>query len=322
LSLSCIAVEIVGCKQILSSHHTSSQQHNVSSSSISPFPLPLSFFNPSSFLSCPLPLVGVETSTMDASPLAQLNNRQQPSFAISPDEISPLWEASQQRQPIRPNPLQRGPFARSYSSSLGSFSSGSSNSIYSNTTSASSSGTGYFDIKSRSKCDLLSPMASLTADMSANFSLDPRSSSPIQCLTAVRAQDFLPRVAPFFPLCHLDHSSGVGDKPFDQQLLMNNIPPPALIPTRLLILRFLINCLQGNPSPHFQRRLFKTSLIEQIVQCAPLSIVSKPNPSARFQVKRHILGSHRHPPIWAHPYSKSQVCINFRFVRQIGTYLI
>jgi hypothetical protein len=174
--LSCIAVEIVGCKQILSSHRPSPQQHHDSSSSIPPFPLsPL----PSLilvFLLFPLSPVGAETSiesTMDASPLAQLN-RQQPSFVRSPDDISPLWEASQQRQPVRPNPLQRGPFARSYSSSFGSLSSRSSNSIYSNTTSASSSGTGYFDIKSRSKCDLLSPMASLTADMSANFSLDPR----------------------------------------------------------------------------------------------------------------------------------------------------
>ena len=36
----------------------------------------------------------------------------------------------------------------------------------------SSSGTRYFDLKNKS--DLLSPMASLTADMSANLSLDPR----------------------------------------------------------------------------------------------------------------------------------------------------
>ena len=111
---------------------------------------------------------------MDASPLAQLNNRQQAPYVMSPDDVSPLWEASQQRQPVRPNPLQRGPFARTYNSSYGSFSSGSSNSSYTNATSASSSGTGYFDMRSRSKCDLLSPMASLTADMSANFSLDPR----------------------------------------------------------------------------------------------------------------------------------------------------
>ena len=255
---------------------------------------------------------------MDASPLAQLNNRQQPSFVMSPDDISPLWEASQQRQPIRPNPLQRGPFSRSYSSSFGSVSSGSSNSIYSNTTSASSSGTGYFDIKTRSKCDLLSPMASLTADMSANFSLDPRYSPSLQCLTVVRVQGFLPRVALFCLLCHLDHNLGVRDKPFDRRLLMGNIPPPALILIRLLILRSLTNYLQRNPSPHFQPRPFKTSLIEQIFQCVPLSIVSKPNPSPRFQVNQHIAGSHSHPLIWAHPYSKSPASINFRFVRELG----
>jgi len=164
---------------------------------------------------------------MDASPLAQLNGRQQAPFVMSPDEISPLWEASQQRQPIRPNPLQRGPFARSYSSSVSSFSSGSSNSMYSNTTSGSSSGTGYFDLTSRSKCDLLSPMASLTADMSANFSLDPRYSPSFQSLTAVRVQGSLLHVALSFLLCHLDHSLQVGDKRFDQRLLMNNIPLPA-----------------------------------------------------------------------------------------------
>ena len=258
-------MEIVGCKQILSSHRPSSQQHHGSSSSIPPFPLsPLLSLIPV-FLYFPLSLVGAETSiesTMDVSPLAQLNNRQQPSFVKSPDDISPLWEASQQRQPIRPNPLQRGPFARSYSSSFGSFSSGSSNSIYSNTTSASSSGTGYFDLKSRSKCDLLSPMASLTADMSANFSLDARYSPSLQCLTVVRVQGFLPRVALFCLLCHLDHSLGVGDKPFDRRLLMNNIPPPALILIRLLILRSLTNYPQRNPSPRFQPRPFKTSLIE------------------------------------------------------------
>ena len=110
---------------------------------------------------------------MDASPLAQLNNRQQP-FVISPiDDVSPLWQPSQQRQTMRPNPLQRGAFARSNNSSFGSFSSASSSSSYTNATSASNSGTGYFDLQARSRCDLLSPMASLTADMSANFSLDP-----------------------------------------------------------------------------------------------------------------------------------------------------
>jgi hypothetical protein len=110
---------------------------------------------------------------MDVSPLAQLNNRQQP-FVISPTEdVSPLWDDFQQRQHIRPNPLQRGPFARSFNSSFGSFSSSSASSNYTNATSATA-GTGYFDMQNRSNCDLLSPMASLTADMSANFSLDPR----------------------------------------------------------------------------------------------------------------------------------------------------
>ncbi len=110
---------------------------------------------------------------MDASPLAQLNNRYQQQFVISPiEDVSPLWDDSQQRQQIRSNPLQRGPFARSYNSSFGSFSSTSSSSNFTTATSIFSSGTGYVDLKNRS--DFLSPMASLTADMSANLSLDPR----------------------------------------------------------------------------------------------------------------------------------------------------
>ena len=109
---------------------------------------------------------------MDASPLAQLNNRQQ-QFVMSPmEDVPPLWDVSQQRQQIRPNPLQRGPFARSYNSSFGSFSSTSSSSNYATATSISSSGTRYFDLKDKS--DFLCPMASLTADMSANLSLDSR----------------------------------------------------------------------------------------------------------------------------------------------------
>jgi hypothetical protein len=113
---------------------------------------------------------------MDVSPLAQLNNRQQP-FVISPvEDISLPWDDFPQRQHTRPNPLQRGPFARSFNSSFGSFSSNSavsSSSTYTNATSATTAtGSGYFDLH-RSNCDLLSPMASLTADMSANFSLDP-----------------------------------------------------------------------------------------------------------------------------------------------------
>ena len=111
---------------------------------------------------------------MDASPLAQLNSRQQPLFVISPiEDASSRWEPSVPRQAMRPNPLQRGAFSRGNSSSFASFSSSSSSSSYTNATSASNSGTGYFDLQSRSRCDMLSPMASLTADMSANFSLDP-----------------------------------------------------------------------------------------------------------------------------------------------------
>lgn len=137
---------------------------------------------------------------MDASPLAQLNNRQMP-FVISPiEDHSPLWEASQQNQQVRPNPLQRGPFARAYSSSFGSISS-SASSNYTNASSAPSTGSGYFDLNNqRSKGDLLSPMASLTADMSANFSLDPRYSLFLgRLLTAVLVQDFPPPDVPFYP---------------------------------------------------------------------------------------------------------------------------
>jgi hypothetical protein len=106
---------------------------------------------------------------MDASPLAQLNNRQQ-QYVMSPiDDVASGW--TQQRQPVRPNPLQRGPFARSYNSSYGSFSSGSSSSY---TSATSISGSGYFDVGNRSSGDLLSPMASLAADLSANFNLDSK----------------------------------------------------------------------------------------------------------------------------------------------------
>src|SRR5579859_4435125 len=155
---------------------------------------------------------------MDASPLAQLNNRQQP-FVISPIEhVSPLWEPSQQRQAMRPNPLQRGPFARSNNSSFGSFSSTSSNSNYTNATSASNAGSGYFDMQSRSRCDLLSPMASLTADMSANFSLDPTYILFIPILIVEQAQDYL---LPGVLSCHRYHSAPNSevDNRFDQRPL-------------------------------------------------------------------------------------------------------
>ena len=177
---------------------------------------------------------------MDASPLAQLNNRQQ-QFVMSPiDNASPLWEPSQQLQPVRPNPLQRGPFARNFNSSFGSFSSTSSSSNYINATTGSSSGKGYFDLKNRSKCDLLSPMASLTADISANLSLDPRQSHSIQMLIIVRAQDFLLHDAPSFRLCHSGHNFLV-DRHFDR-LHLKNIHALVLIQTRLLIHPSLTKC--------------------------------------------------------------------------------
>lgn len=202
---------------------------------------------------------------MDVSPLAQLNNRQQP-FVISPvEDVSPLWDDLPQRQPVRPNPLQRGPFARSFNSSFGSFSSSSavsSNSTYTNATSATiATGSGYFDLH-RSNCDLLSPMASLTADMSANFSLDPRYSHFLSLLTLVRVQDY-PHPDDLFSLhYHLDHNSVDDNKHSDQ-------PPPMNIPLQASIriphptLPFLTNYLLHNHShsPFDQPPPFRTSLI-------------------------------------------------------------
>src|SRR5437667_11398633 len=103
---------------------------------------------------------------MDASPLAQLNNRQQQSALRPIEDGSSFWDTSKQHQQIRPNPLQRGPFSRNYNSMFGSFSTTSS----SNYTNATSAGAENFGLKNR--FDFLSPMASLTADMSANLSLD------------------------------------------------------------------------------------------------------------------------------------------------------
>lgn len=198
---------------------------------------------------------------MDVSPLAQLNNRQQP-FVISPvEDLSLPWDDFPQRQHIRPNPLQRGPFARSFNSSFGSFSSNSavsSSSTYTNATSATTAtGSGYFDLH-RSNCDLLSPMASLTADMSANFSLDPRYIPLEPFLTLVRVQDF-PHPDDLFSLhYHLDHNL-VDDNNHLGQLLPMNIPLLALIRIPLPILPFLINYPLHNHShlpfglaPHFR----------------------------------------------------------------------
>ena len=252
---------------------------------------------------------------MDASPLAQINNRQQPPFVRSPDDSSPLWEASQQRQPIRPNPLQRGQFSRSFNSSFGSFSSRSANSGHALATSASSSATGYFDLRNPSKCDLLSPMASLTADMSANFSLDPRWSCSIHLLTVVRVQDFPRLVGLSSRPCHSDHSLVVGDNLFDPLPPMNSIHPPALMRTRLRTLRFLINYQQHNLSPPFPLLLFKTSRTEQTARCVLPSTDSRHNLFAQFQLNRATVGHQGHPLTSTHPYSKSQVCINSRFLR-------
>lgn len=194
---------------------------------------------------------------MDASPLAQLNNRQQP-FVISPIEIenvSPLWEPSQQRMAMRPNPLQRGAFARSNNSSFGSFSSSSSSSSYTNATSASNSGTGYFDLKARSRCDLLSPMASLTADMSANFSLDPTYIPFPSNLIVEQAQDYL-RLGALS--CHHYHSAPnsevdnrCGQLPLTtiQHLASTLIPRPIRhSPTKYLLHSRLLSL----PPPHYK----------------------------------------------------------------------
>src|SRR5262245_59999799 len=118
---------------------------------------------------------------MDTSPLAQLNSRpqQQPSVISSTDSHS-VWNPPQFP---RPNLLQRGPFSRATSASFSSFSTTSLSSS-SSFTNATSIRTGYFDMtnnndnnninhNSRTHSDLLSPMACLTADMSANFNLDP-----------------------------------------------------------------------------------------------------------------------------------------------------
>jgi hypothetical protein len=147
-------VLIVGCKQIASSHPQ--QQHSLSSHR-SPSFLFLQF----------------SLNTMDASPLAQLRQQQ---IVLSPiEDISPLsqWEPPTQRQAFRQNSLPNGQLNRNYSSSFSSFSS-TSTSTTSYTNASSAGGAGYFDVQCRKTSDLLSPMASLTADMSANLSLDPR----------------------------------------------------------------------------------------------------------------------------------------------------
>src|SRR5271163_5003332 len=101
---------------------------------------------------------------MDASPLAQLNNRQQ-QIVLSPiEDISPLsqWEPPPQRQAFRHNSISNGQLSRHYSFQ-GTFSSKSTNnSSYTNASSVSSAGgASYFGLQRRNKPDLLSPMASL-----------------------------------------------------------------------------------------------------------------------------------------------------------------
>ena len=143
-------MEIAGCKQIFVTLETATTPRLIFNPLLpSPFCI---FPHHSSEVVVHFIIIQI----MDGSPLAQLNNRQQQQFVISPiEDVSSLWDAPQQRQQIRPNPLQRGPFARSYNSSFGSFSSTSSSSNYTTATSISSSGTGCIG-------------------MSANLSLDPR----------------------------------------------------------------------------------------------------------------------------------------------------
>ena len=169
---------------------------------------------------------------MDASPLAQLNTRQQ-QIVLSPvEDISPLsqWEPPPQRQGFRNNSLPNTQLNRHYSSSFSSFSSTSTNATsYTNASSFSSAGgAGYFDLPCRKTSDLLSPMASLTADMSANLSLDPRyvlfASLNFFSNCIALAQDYLLPAGHCFLPYHLAHNS-VPD---------NNLPSVQLPPTNIL----------------------------------------------------------------------------------------
>jgi len=243
---------------------------------------------------------------MDASPVARL--RQQPPFVPSRDDISPL------SQPSRLNPLQRGPFSRSFTTSFGSFSSSSRSKSGSSTTSVSSMGSVYFDLNARPKCDLPSPMACLTADMSANFSLDPRLQQFLYSLThnLVRAHGSPLLAAPSSRLSPLVHSSAADNRPCVQLLLMST-RHPALIRILLLTHRYLTRYqLLHKQYLLVQAQLSKTASIKPIFQSVLpllgskrlLSVQYLENPSTVARLKQ-ILKS---PPL----YSKSPACTNFR----------
>jgi hypothetical protein len=243
---------------------------------------------------------------MDASPLAQLNGRQQQHFVLSPDDISPL------SQPSRPNPLRRGPFSRSFPSSFGSFSSSSASKSGSSATSMSSLGSGYFDLNPRPKGDLLSPMACLTADMSANFSLDPRFQSSVISAshTLVPAQDSRPLAAPSSRHCPLVHSLVVDRQPCVPLPLMI-IRPPALIQTLPLILRYHTRYQLHKQWPPTQTPLCKTSLTVPIFQFVLLSIGLRLLLSAQYPGNQSTAVSLKQT-LSQLLYSKSPACTNFR----------
>ena len=245
---------------------------------------------------------------MDASPVAQLSSRQQPLFALSRDDISPLSQSS------RLNPLQRGPFSRSFTTSFGSFSSSSRSKSGSSATSVSSLGSGYFDLNARPKRDLPSPMACLTADMSANFSLDPRLRQFLYSVahSLVRAHGSPLLAAPSSRLCRLVRSSPADNRPCVRLLLMST-RRQALIQILLLTHRYLTRyqLLHKRYLP-IQTPPSKTSSIKPIFQFVLLLLGSKPllsvqyleNPSTVARLKQ-ILKS----PLL---YSKSPACTNFR----------
>ena len=245
---------------------------------------------------------------MDASPVAQLNSRQQQPFVQFPDDISPL------SQPSRPNPLQRGPFSRSFTTSFGSFSSSSGSKSRSSATSMSFAGSGPFDLNARPKRDLLSPMACLTADMSANFSLDPRCLQFLypRAHNLVRAHGSQPRAAPSSPLCLLVHSSVAGNQPCVRLLLMSTLHP-ALIRILLLIPRYLTRYrLRHKQYLLVQTLLSKTSSIEPIFRSVLLLLGSKPLLSLQYlenlstvPLLKQILKN----PLLS---SKNPACTNFR----------